>query len=157
MLLRCIKVFELSLGNALNEKKHLFYQNCRVLFVLQHFSCVAGNVTVLEDSELDLTADNRQADSVWGGLTGRFHTVHSDFYKSGSAGKNGVMSVLLGSRHYWSLNTQSNIGSGEGKYTLPPQFLYNVYYHNFLISFNCISQFEKVTLLPFFFSYSVGT
>ena len=157
MLLRCMKVPELSLSNALNEEKYLFHLNCKVLIMLQHFSCVAGNVAVLEDRELRPTADKRQADSVWGGLTGLFYTIHWDFYKSGSAGKNGAMSVLLGNRHHWTLNIQSNIGSGEGKYTFPPQFLYNIYYLNFLMSFNSIRQFEKVMLLPFFFSYSFGS
>jgi len=64
MLLRCVKVSELSLGNALTAEEHLFYLNCRVLIVSQHCSSVAGNVAVLEDSELGPTADDRQADSV---------------------------------------------------------------------------------------------
>lgn len=63
MLLRCIKGLELSIGNALNEEDHLFYLNCKVSIVL-HFSCVAGNVAILEGSELGPTADNRQADTM---------------------------------------------------------------------------------------------
>lgn len=157
MLLRCMELSALSLGNALNEEEHLFYLNYKVFIVLQHFSCVAGNVAVLEDSELCPTADNGLADAVWGGLTVLFYTIYSDIYKSGSAGKNGTMSVLLRNGHHCSLSIQSNIGSGEGNYTFPSQFLYNIYYLNFLMSFNCIGQFEKVMLLPFFFSYSVGT